>query len=94
MKAVFSLEESLESWEKVGPLKNRETATKPNLRKIKLPLRLKIALKDAQGRIQWKIGLEDVNFALCCLGVLSHHLRCEMKSPHLVDFFCRILADF
>ena len=20
------------------------------------------------------------------LGVLSHHLKCEMKSPHLVDF--------
>ena len=20
------------------------------------------------------------------LGILSHHLKCEMKSPHLVDF--------
>ena len=38
------------------------------------------------------------------IGVLSHHRKCEMKSPHLADFswdfveFCsnlsRILADF
>ena len=38
---------------------------------------------------------------LSALGVLSHHLKCEMKSPHLVDFswdveskFGRLLADF
>ena len=38
------------------------------------------------------------------LGVLSHHLKCEMKSPHLVDFswyfvdiqlhLSQMLADF
>ena len=34
----------------------------------------------------WRVNL---NMSLAILGVLSHHLTCEMKSPHLVD-----LAEF
>ena len=52
------------------------------------------------------LGIEFLNlwFAKHMLGVLSHHLKCEMKSPHLVDFswdlvdflsnLGRILAEF
>ena len=45
-----------------------------------------------------------MDFSEKTLGVLSHHLKCEMKSSHLVDFswdfvdfqsnLSRILADF
>ena len=46
------------------------------------------------------LGFVELVRAVRSRHILSHHLKCEMKSPHLVDFaeilsiFSRSLADF